>query len=243
MTNSTALALDKSTDYWLMNINNGKSNSVVFLYIRKTFDTINHDILLQKLGFYGIKGDELILFQSCRENRMQACNVNGQMSSIKPISCGVPQGSILGPLLFIIYMKELPSCVKETEITMYADDTSLYKAFRTAQYLSEELIPTFVKICEWLKMNKLALNVLKIKCMITGTSQRLNILDQAPKTTPYNISVDGCQISRVKFVKYLGLIVDDTLTSDEHVDYISTKISKNIGIMKRVRTFYHDIPF
>ena len=120
---------------------------------------------------------------------------------------------------------------------MYADDTSLYKAIRTAHDLSDELIPAFVNICEWLKMNKLALNVLKTEFMIIGTSQRLNILDQIPETTPYIISVDGSQIRRVKFVKYLGLIVDDTLTWDKHVDYISAKISKNIGIIKRVRIF------
>ena len=113
----------------------------------------------------------------------------------------------------------------------------LYKAFRTARGLSDELIPAFVNICEWLKMNKLALNVFKTEFMIIGTSQRLNILDQTTETTPYIRSVDGCQIRRVKSVKYLGLIVDDTLTWDEHVDYISTKISKNIGIIKRVRTF------
>ena len=234
---STALALGKSTDYWLMNIDNGKLNSVVFLDIRKAFDTVNHEILLQNLECYGIRGNELIFFQSYLENRIQACSVNGHMSSFKSISYGVPQGSILGPLLFIIYMNDLPSCVKEAEITMYADDTSLYKAFRTAQDLSDELIPAFVKICEWLKMNKLALNVLKTEFMIIGTSKRLNILDQTPETTPYITSVDGCQIRRVKSVKYLGLIVDDTLTWAEHVDYISTKIRKNIGIIKRVRTF------
>ena len=75
-------------------------------------------------------------------------------------------------------MNYLPSCVKEAEIVMYADDTSLYKAFRTAQDLAEELIPAFVKICEWLKMNKLALNVLETEFMIIGTLQRLSILDQ-----------------------------------------------------------------
>ena len=192
---------------------------------------------MQKLECYDIKGNELIFFQSYLENRIQTCNVNGHVPSFKPISYGVPQGSILGPLLFIIYMNDLPSCVKEAEITMYADGTSLYKAFRTARDLLNEVIPAFVNICEWLKMNKLALNVLKTEFMIIGTSQRLNILDQTPETTPYIISVDGCQIRRVKSVKYLGLIVDDTLTWDEHVDYISTKISKNIGIIKRVRTF------
>ena len=146
---STALSLGKSTDYWLMNIGNGKLNSVVFLDIRKALDTVNHDILLQKLECYGIKGNELIFIQSYLENRIQTCNVNGHMSSFKPISYGVLWGSILGPLLFIIYINDLPSCVKEAEVTMYADDTSLYKAFRTAQDLSDELIPAFVNICEW----------------------------------------------------------------------------------------------
>ena len=121
-------------------------------------------------------------------------------------------GYILDPLLFITYMNDLPSRAKKAEINMYADDTSLYKAFSTAQALSEELIPAFVKKCEWLKMNKLALNVLKTEFMIINTSQRLNILDQTPETRPYIISVDGCQIRRIKSVKYLGLIVDDALT-------------------------------
>ena len=199
---STALALGKSTDFWLMNIDNGKLNSIVFLDIRKVFD--NHDILLQKLECYGIKGNELIFFQSYLENRIQTCNVNGHMSSLKPIFYGVPRGSILGPLLFIIYMNDLPSCVKKAEITICSDDMSLYKAFRTAQDLSDELIPAFVQICEWPKRNKLALNALKTEFMITGKSQRLNILEPTPETTTYIISVDGCQIRMVKSVKYLG---------------------------------------
>ena len=94
----------------------------------------------------------LYFFQSYLENRIQTCNVNGHISSFKPISYGIPQGPIFGPLLCIIYMNDLPSCVKEAEITRNADDTSLYKAFRTAQDLSDELIPAFVNISEWLKI-------------------------------------------------------------------------------------------
>ena len=142
---STALALGTSTDYGLMNIDNGKLNSVVFLDIRKAFDTVNHDILLQKLECYGIKGNELIFFQSYLENRIQACNVNGHMSSFWSISYGVPQGSILGPLLFIIYMNYLPSCVKEPEITMYADDTSLYKALELLKTYQTNLYQHLLK--------------------------------------------------------------------------------------------------
>ena len=134
------------------------------------------------------------------------------MSSFKPISYGVPQGSILRPLLFIIYMNDLPICVKEAEITMHADDMSLYKAFRNAQDLSDKLISAFVNTCEWPEMKKVALNVLKTEFMRIGASLRLNVLDEIPETTSYIISVDGCQIRRVKSVKYLGLMVDDTFT-------------------------------
>ena len=87
---STALALDKSVDHWLMNIDNGKMNSVVFLDIKKAFDTVNHEILLQKLSCYGIKDQELMFFQSYLCNRTQSCNINGKMLSYKPVTYGKP---------------------------------------------------------------------------------------------------------------------------------------------------------
>ena len=157
----------------------------------------------------------------------QCCSVNGHKSTLKRVTCGVPQGSILGPLLFIIYMNDLPACVKEVNVTMYmyADDTSLDKAIRTSQELREELVPAFAKVCEWLKSNKLSLNTAKTEFMIIGTPHHLNRLDENPESTPYIIIVDGGEVKRTKCVKYLGMIVDDKLTWEQHIDYISSKIN------------------
>ena len=234
---SIALALSKCTSNWWLNMDRGDMNSVVFLDIHKAFDTVNHQILLDKLHCYGIGDGELLFFRSYLQNRTQCCSVNGQISTLQTVTCGVPQGSILGPLLFIIYMNDLPAFVQEANITMYADDTSLHKAFRTSHELKDEIISAFSKVCKWLRNNKLSLNTVKTEFMIIGTLKRLNQLDSSPELTPYAIVVDGQEVKRVKLVKYLGLMVDDKLVRDQHIDYISSKIICGIGILKCIRHF------
>ena len=140
---STALALSKVTNTSVLNLNSGRMSSVVLLDIQKSFDTAGYQILLDKLRCYGISGDQLVFLASYLNYHQQCCNVNGKLSSTKRIRCGVPQGSILGPLLFITYMNDLKLAVKEAEITMYAEDTSLSKGFKTNDELKEQLIPAF----------------------------------------------------------------------------------------------------
>ena len=235
---STALPLGRSTNQWLMNINNGNLNSVVFLDIKKAFDTVDHKILLQKLACYGINGSSLKLIESYLKDRSQCCSVNGQLSSMKIIVCGVPQGSIIGPLLFIIYMNDLPQYLSDIDITMFADDTSFARAFKSLGEIRTELIPAFSKICRWLSFNKLSLNTVKTEFMIIGTPKYIKKLDVDPGSTPYMIvAADGSRIRRVKLVKSLGLIVDDTLTWSNHIEYISTKMKQGIGVIKKTSKY------
>ena len=221
---STALALSKVTNTWLLNLDSGRMSSVVLLDIQKACDTVDHQILLDKLRCYGVSGDQLVFFASYLNNHQLCCNVNGKLSSTKRVRCGVPQGSILGPLLFIIYMNDLPLAVKEADITMHADGTSLSKGFKTTNELNEQLLPAFCKVCEWLKCNKLSLNALKTEFVIMGTSQKLSNLDIDPSMTPFKLILNNYEIRRVKKTKYLGMIVDASLTWEDHIDYITLKL-------------------
>ena len=112
---STVTALIQMCDDWLENMDDGKLYGVVFLDIKKAFDSINHDILLNKMNeHFGISGMKLKWFESYLLYREQQCRVNGQLSSTRTIICGVPQGSILGPLLFLLYINNLPDCLRST---------------------------------------------------------------------------------------------------------------------------------
>ena len=106
-------------------MDNGRYTANIFIDLKKAFDTVDHDILLAKLRIYGIENLELTWFTSYLTNRKQFCKVNGVCSKTKDIRCGVPQGSCLGPLLFLIYINGLPFSLKKAKVTMYADDTSI----------------------------------------------------------------------------------------------------------------------
>ena len=134
-------------------------------------------------------------------------------------------------------MNDLPAAVPDISITMYADDTEIGRSFTSVTEIKQHLMPAFCKIYEWLKCNKLSLNTVKTEFMVFGTNNRLNQLDKSPVTTPYTLCFYNFEIKRVKHTKYLGLIVDDTLTWEKHIEYISTKINRNMGILKRTQNF------
>ena len=134
-------------------------------------------------------------------------------------------------------MNDSPLSVKEANITVYADDTSLSKAIRGIQDLKEQLIPAFIQVCKWLQCNKVNLNAIKTEFMMLGTHHRLYQLDYDPETTPFKLVVNNYEIRRVRKAKYLGLIVDENLTWEEHIDFICGKIKRGAGVLKQIRHF------
>jgi len=122
---STVSALFDCSNEWYCNMDRGPYNLVIFLDLQKAFDTVNHVLLLGKLEACGITDDALNLLASYLADRKQTCQVNGKQSGLRSISCEIPQGSILGPLFFLVYINDLPNCLKHTTPRMFADDASL----------------------------------------------------------------------------------------------------------------------
>ena len=229
---STLTALLEATNSWSVNIDNGFLNGVVFIDLKKAFDTIDHEIILRKLSYFGADQATAKWFQSYLSNRTQRCNVNSNLSTASTVTCGVPQGSILGPLLFLMYINDLPNCLRVAAPRMFADDTSITLSAKTVADLKLAVTSELNNLTCWLRANKLSLNVAKTELMIIGSRQRLNT-----QCEEINISIDDRTIKRVDHIESLGLTIDAQLSWSKHVDEISKKVSSAIGALKRVRPF------
>ena len=151
-----------------MNIDKKICNLVVFIDLKKEFDTVNHDILLKKLEFYGIKGQTLGLLKSYLSNQHQKCQIENFVSSKHLIKCGVPQGSILGSFPFLLYINDLPECLKSTRPRLLADDTNLTASGRSMADIENAVNSDLENLRNWLMAYKLSLNVAKTEFMLIG---------------------------------------------------------------------------
>ena len=227
---STVTALLEATDSWALNIDQKKINAVVFLDLKKAFDTVNHEILLSKLKNYGILDNSYNWFESYLDNRAQKCFVNGSLSKTLSLSCGVPQGTILGPLLFLLYINDLPNCLMRSEPRMYADDTHLTYAGETTEDIQSSLNHDLENVKNWLIANKLTLNMTKTEFMLIGSRQKLQTLANPPKPI-----INGTPIKQVTTAKSLGVLIDNNLNWSSHIDKLTKKLASGIGAIKRVR--------
>ena len=137
--NSTVFALIQITEKIKSSIDNGKFGCGIFIDLRKAFDTVNHNILLTKLEHYGIRDNMLSWFQSYLSNRKQYVSINGEQSESNEINCGVPQGSVIGPLLFLIYINDLPNISDVLKFYLYADDTNIYYESNSLQIFEKTI--------------------------------------------------------------------------------------------------------
>ena len=151
---STLTALLETNDSWCVNIDRGLLNGVIFIDLKKVFDTSDHEIILKKITKYDVDYDALKWFKSYLTNRMQRRNVNNHLSSPSPLNCGVPQGSIIGPLIFLICVNDLPNCSNAGSPRMYADDTNVTFCAANIPDLDSQINSDLKYIDRWLKANK-----------------------------------------------------------------------------------------
>ena len=168
---STETAVTYFADEILMNMDKGEVTGSVFIDLAKAFDTVDHDILISKLKNYGVCDESLQWFENYFSGRKQLVCIDSQSSEELEITSGVPQGSILGPLLFIVYINDLPRSLKHCSVNMYADDTAIYLGSQTVDTLNIYLNQDLERLAEWLVDNNLVLNVTKTKSLLF-TSQR-----------------------------------------------------------------------
>ena len=201
-----------------MQMDMGKVPTNIYIDLSKAFDTLDHSILLDKLTYYGVCGLENLLLRNYLSGRHQYSK-----SRTNSISLGVPQGSILGPLLFLIYVNDLPKVSHVFSMLMYADDTTLYCNLDDST--SEILLNNeLTKITDWLSSNKLSLNVKKTKFTVFHTPQR--------RVNYLTLKLNNVNIERVSQFNFLGVILVSSLKWDKHV---SLKISRVIGVLYRLK--------
>ena len=194
----TAIALLEAKDNRAFNLDKGNVNAVIFLNLKKAFDIVDHSILLSKLKAYGVGSNSANWFKSYLNNRTQKCFVNGSLSDSQPLTCGIPQGTILRLLLFMFYINDLLNCLVNSHLRIYADDTHLTFASNDVAYLEENINDDLTKITEWLSATILTLNKSKTEFMLIGLRQRLNTFNRLPSFT-----IDSNSIKQVEFTKFL----------------------------------------
>ena len=200
----------------------------LFLDFSKAFDTVNHEILFKKLEHCGIRGIALSWFKSYLSDRTQYIEYNGQKSDKGNIICGVPQGSILGPLLFLIYINDLANVSKKIFALFFADDSNMFLTGKDPDKLIKEMRAEMIKVVDWLNINKLSLNLKKTHFMLFRKNKE-------KVTFSEKLIINNVNIAHVEKTKFLGVIIDKSLSFEHHVTYIKGKISRAIGILRKCR--------
>ena len=203
----------------------------IFLVFSKAFDTVDHVILLQKLYFYGIHDITLSWFDNYLSNRKQNVTYNDIVSKTEKNNCGVPQGSILGPLIFVLYINDLSTVSEAYMSILFEDDTNVFFTGKNLQTMSTVINEELTNVQEWFYCNKLSLNVLKTHYMIfTPRNKCMNDFD---------IRINKCQNKRIYATQFRSVQIDAQLTWTQHIEYSCKKLCKCVGIIAKGRKKMH----
>jgi hypothetical protein len=202
----------------------------LFLDFSKAFDTVNHSILIKKLEYYGVRGLALKWFHSYLCDRSQFVEYNNAKSNNLYVSCGVPQGSILGPLLFLIYINDLPNISSKMFSIFFADDSNLFLSGKDHNELLSQMNMEITSVVEWLNVNKLSLNLKKTHFILFKPKKKKILLHN-------ELVISGVKIARTSCTKFLGVYVDESLIWDHHLKYIKGKIARGLGIINKAKKY------
>ena len=229
--------LHKVVDDFCEMIDDGDICGICFLDIEKCFDTIHRGILLQKLEYYGIRGYALQWFKQYLTNRTQCVRLGYSLLDIKPISIGVPQGSVLGPILFLLYVNDLPQHIKNELCNMFADDTIIYSSGQSISDIQSKLQLAIVdSVIPWYESNRLAVDVEKSNVMLIGKKTHI-------RDNNLNIYINNILVNKTNSTKYLGLFIDSTLSWGMQCDNLCRRISGKNCCIAPNKFFYKAINY
>ena len=207
-----------------------KQYVVYFVDLQKAFDTVNHEILLEKLDHYGIRGVTKQWFKSYLTDRKQFVSINGFNSDVKTLRHGVPQGSVLGPLLFLLYINDLHLAIKHSKVYHFADDTNLLQINESFKQTQKYLNFDFKFLHKWLLANKISLNCDKTE-LIFFHKPRTKLPEKI------KIKLNGTVLKHTHAIKYLGVYLDETLSGDHHCKELSKILSRANGMLSKARHY------
>ena len=202
----------------------------IFVDLQKEFDRVDHEILLSKLDYYGIRGISNNWFKSYLSNRKQFVSINGYDSGLAEIKCGVPQGSVLGPLLFLLYINDLNQAIKFCKVHHFADDTNLLYLGKSIKKLNKLVNYDLKNLLYWLNANKISLNVKKTELVVFKSKRKQ--FDGEIK-----LKLSCKRLFPTDSVKYLGVKIDENLSWKSHIDYLSVKLSRANALLFKIRNF------
>ena len=226
---STQTCLHRVADDWYESFNFNEIVAACFLDISKCFDSINIDLLLIKLTYYGVHGREHEWFSNYLHGRSHAVYCHGSLSTFRDVTVGVPQGSILAPLLFLLFMNDISQCLKYSRCNVYADDVAIYTSSPNINEATLSLQTDIDRLSMWYSKNKLKINIDKTKVMLLSPSKNYNL----------DICIGKQRIEQVHNIRYLGVVIDDRLQWSNHTRQIVKSVSYKIFSLQKMRKFIH----